>query len=115
MVLTKRRSLSYVLLMDITRIKKLLKPLFKKKGAVKAFLFGSKAKGSDTAHSDIDIIIIDNENLPYLRRLDKYYDDIVTILLEPIDIFIYSEQEFLSMLQGPFVSHAMKESVILYE
>jgi len=83
-------------------MKDLLKSLFEKKGVIKAFLFGSRARDSASVHSDIDIIIIDNEKLPYLKRLDKYYYDIVNTLRELVDIFIYSEQEFASMLQGPF-------------
>jgi predicted nucleotidyltransferase len=100
---------------DIEGITKLITPILKQKNAKKAILFGSYARGTNDKHSDIDLIIVDNDQLPYLRRLDKYFNELSSVLSAPLEIFIYQEAEFERMKEGAFVGRAVEEGIIIYE
>ena len=100
---------------DLESLIEMIRPVLEEKRALKAILFGSFARGTEDRTSDIDLIIIDDEDIPYLRRLDKYYDDLVTLLRGPVDLFVYREEEFESMKDGPFVGRALKEGRVIYE
>ena len=101
--------------MELGDLRKRLSAVAEGYAAQKVILFGSHARGTNDRHSDIDLIIIDNEELPYLRRLDKYFDDISEALHAPFDLFVYSEAEFDRMKDRPFLRKAMQEGVVLYE
>lgn len=77
-----------------------------------AFVYGSIAKGTDTAKSDVDLMIIGNE---------LAYADIMTLLIpvekelqRPINPSIYSMQEFNQKLskQSSFISRVMQQEKI---
>ncbi|WP_051276441.1 nucleotidyltransferase family protein [Desulfovirgula thermocuniculi] len=51
--------------MDIERIRDLAVPVLQRHGIVKAFLFGSFARGEQTERSDVDILI---EYAPGVRK-----------------------------------------------
>jgi len=89
-------------------------PLLVAKGASRAVLFGSVARGTDDGRSDIDLIIVDDADLPYFARLDKYYDELVDMLDRPLDLFVYREAEFEQMRERPFVRRALAEGKIIY-
>ena len=101
--------------MTINQLKTAVYPLLNEKGAKKAILFGSCAQQKNDPRSDIDLLIIDNEELPYLKRLDKYYSELVDILQKPLDIFVYKESEYSSMKNSFFIKRIDKEGIVLYE
>ena len=101
--------------MDVEAIRFKLSPIFESHRALKAILFGSYARTTEDKRSDIDLIIIDDEELPYLERLDKYFKDISEALNVPVDIFVYNPDEFEDMKQGFFIGKAVAEGVTLYE
>jgi uncharacterized protein len=92
-----------------------LKPVFLEKRAIKAILFGSRARGTDDARSDVDLIIVDDDERPYLERLDKYFKDITTRIDAALDLFVYTSAEAEAMKDKPFLSRALAEGVVLYE
>ena len=102
-------------MVDIDTIRSKLSPIFESRRALKAILFGSYARSTEDKRSDIDLIIIDEEELPYLKRLDKYFNDVTGALNMPVDIFVYSPDEFEDMKQGFFIGKAVAEGVTLYE
>jgi hypothetical protein len=61
--------------------------------------------------SDIDLIIVKNTNKKFLDRLDEYYVD----ASEPLDILVYTPEEFHHMKEQPFIKRALKEGRILLE
>ncbi|MBP7864447.1 MAG: nucleotidyltransferase domain-containing protein [Acidobacteria bacterium] len=71
--------------MDLQQIGAQLRPVFESGKAREAIVFGSLARGTADRRSDLDLLVVDDEPLPYLRRLDKYYDAIVTLLHVPLD------------------------------
>ena len=46
---------------------------------------------------DIDLIVIDDENIPYMKRLDKYFNELTDVLKAPLDLFVYNSREFEDM------------------
>ena len=101
--------------MDIETIRARISPILESHQAKKAILFGSYARSTNDKRSDIDLIIIDDEKLPYMRRLDKYFNDITDALKMSVDLFVYNSEEFEDMKEGFFVGKAVKEGVTLYE
>lgn len=74
-------------------------------------LFGSLARGDLREGSDIDLIVIKNTDKKFLDRLDEFYLD----ASEPLDILVYTPEEFEEMKERPFIKKALKEGRILHE
>ena len=101
--------------MDAETIRESIVPILKSRRAKKAILFGSYARSTEDPRSDIDLMIIDDDELPYLQRLEKYYNDLTSALGMSVDLFVYRSQEFEDMKEGFFVGKAVAEGVTLYE
>ena len=101
--------------MDVETIRSGISPILKSHHAKKAILFGSYARSTEDNRSDIDLIIVDDEELPCLERLEKYFKDLTDVLAMSVDLFVYRSREFEEMKEGPFVGRAIAEGVTLYE
>lgn len=101
-------------MMSVEDIRARVTPLLAAKGANRALLFGSLARGTDDRRSDVDLIVIDDADLPYFARLDKYYDELVDLLDRPLDLFVYREAEFERMRAGTFVGRALADGIVIY-
>jgi predicted nucleotidyltransferase len=77
-------------MLTIDEIRACVAPLFVAKGAKRAVLFGSVARGTDAGRSDIDLLVVDDDAPPYFARLDKYYDELVELLYRPVGLFVYA-------------------------
>ena len=84
-------------------------------GAQIAILFGSFARNTATAHSDIDLIFVEETNLPFLDRMDRYLGPLVDRLRTSVEVLVYTPEEFERMAQYPFIGQALAEGVVLYE
>ena len=76
---------------DISKISNIISESFKVK---KIILFGSYAKGTEKADSDIDICILTDEDvrkIEVLRKIRRALYDYVSI---PLDLLIYKTDEF---------------------
>jgi uncharacterized protein len=102
-------------MLSIDDIRARVAPLLAAKGATRAVLFGSLARGTDDDRSDVDLIVVDDADLPYFARLDKYYDELVDVLHRPLDLFVYRKAEFEEMRERPFVRRALAEGKVIYE
>ena len=90
----------------------------------KIILFGSHAKGNSNENSDVDImVILDNNHVSktYTERLNKKVH-IRNLLLEinrkiPIDILVYSKEELniLKNYGNYFIDEIEKTGKIIYE
>jgi predicted nucleotidyltransferase len=65
----------------------------------RAYIFGSVARGTEDAYSDLDLILIRDTSLPFFDRIREVKD--VLFALAPLDILIYSDEEFGRLLQEP--------------
>jgi len=78
-------------------------------------LFGSHARGDPGAHSDVDLMIIAESQLPRFKRSRELYK-----LLRPypfgMDLLVYTPQEIQERKRSPvsFVSRVLKEGKTVY-
>ena len=82
-------------------------------GAEKVILFGSRAKGTDHEHSDIDICIIAKTKCK--RRLAATISAEIDCDI-PVDILIYTTDEWNECIQDEmsFATKILKEGTVLY-
>jgi len=76
-------------------------------------LFGSAARGKVNTWSDLDLIVVLNSDLPFIKRLGLLYEQI-----EPrvgLDLLAYTPQEFEALRERPFIRQALQEGTVLYE
>jgi predicted nucleotidyltransferase len=99
----------------IDEIRACVTPLLVAKGATRAVLFGSIARGTDDGRSDVDLLVVDNDDLRYFARLDKYYDELVDLLHRPVDLFVYREAEIEALRDRPFVRRVLAEGKVIFE
>ncbi|NLB17867.1 MAG: hypothetical protein GX825_03825 [Syntrophomonadaceae bacterium] len=87
---------------------------------IMVWLFGSYAKGKDRLDSDIDLCLVVEADTPEAREKLEY--DIEYYLYReddmlPIDVIVYSKQEWLDNISDPasFATQILKDGVVLYE
>ncbi len=76
-------------------------------------LFGSYARGKRDLLTDLDVLVVMRTEEPFLQRLKRLYR-----LAEAgvdLDILCYTPEEFARMKTRPFLRHALKDEVVLYE
>jgi predicted nucleotidyltransferase len=110
--------------MDINTILNNLITSLKPSDPYKIILFGSYANGIPNEHSDVDImIILDNDHVSktYEERLNKKIF-INNLILEinrkvPIDILVYSKEEFKIVKNNGnyFIDDIEKTGKVIYE
>jgi predicted nucleotidyltransferase len=80
----------------------------------KVILAGSLARGRPHAHSDIDLVIVQQSDKPFLDRLGEFYG-----FLRPTvgtDVLVYTPEEWRDLsVTRPFCRRLNREGVILYE
>lgn len=76
-------------------------------------LFGSYARGRADLCTDLDILLVAPSEKPFVERLKE----IRRRLSLPVDydVFWYTPEEFDRMKNRPFLKHALKDEVVLYE
>jgi len=82
----------------------------------KIILFGSRARRDARPESDIDLLVIAESTQPRYRRAAPLYG-VLSDILAPMDILVYSPEEVLEWSQVPqaFVTTAIREGTVLYE
>ena len=103
--------------MDIklNKIKQVIYDLAIKNKAVFALLFGSYARGTETEHSDLDVIFVQKTDKPFLKRLDPYFSPLSDLTKGGVDVFVYTPDEFKKMQKRFFIKRALKEGVVIFE
>ena len=110
--------------MDINDILNNMVLSLKPSDPYKIILFGSYANGNPNEHSDIDImVILDNNHVSktHEERLNKKVA-VKKLLLEinrkiPIDIIVYSREEFniVKQYENTFITEIEKTGKVIYE
>lgn len=82
----------------------------------KVILFGSYAKGVATFKSDLDLFIIQETVLPFIKRAEAVTPLLATVPVR-VDIHIYTPEEVESHRQEPFsfVNSVLASGRTLYE
>tara|TARA_Y100000588_G_scaffold276340_1_gene292705 strand:- start:553 stop:870 length:318 start_codon:yes stop_codon:yes gene_type:complete len=83
--------------------------------AEQIILFGSHARGEATEHSDVDLLVVAESDLPRFKRSRQLYGS-----LRPypfgMDLVVYTPEEIERARQSPlsFVSTALREGKTVY-
>ena len=76
--------------------------------------FGSGARGDADEHSDYDLVVIKDTDRPFLERLRDMVPYLVK-LARPIDILVYTPEEFDRMGEVGLGWVLRQEGVTIYE
>jgi uncharacterized protein len=100
----------------VTGLRHHLSPIFRQYKIRKAILFGSLARGEETQHSDVDLILIQDTK----KRFWDRYDGIQLALGEAagkytVDALIYTPEELEAIKERTFIRQALREGITLYE
>ncbi|MGE5559022.1 MAG: nucleotidyltransferase domain-containing protein [Bacillota bacterium] len=94
----------------LNKILEAIKPL----SPEKVVLFGSLCRGDIATKSDIDLLIVWETELPFLERLQKFYQAAAPDVA--VDILVYTPDEINRLSRtNPFIHTALKEGRVLYE
>jgi predicted nucleotidyltransferase len=103
-------------MIDSNKINEVVSKIATKFNPDKIILFGSFANGTSNTDSDLDLLIVQESDLPMHKRgLDIRMSLIGTMI--PMDILIYTKSEFNLEKDKSFsfLYSAMKSSKVLYE
>jgi predicted nucleotidyltransferase len=101
---------------DLVWLADRLRPLFLKKGILRAVVFGSLATGGGTRRSDLDLIIVLSTDKRFLDRYDDLLPEIsLAVSGRDVDLLIYTPEELARMAERPFVRQALQQGVTIYE
>ena len=79
--------------LGVDDIRRLVAPPLARRGATRAFLIGSYARGSADAWSDVDLVVVMPSAKPFVERpLDL--TDVLDALPVAADLLVYTPEEF---------------------
>lgn len=82
----------------------------------KVILFGSYAKGTAKATSDLDVMVIKETQLPMHRRAESVGPALHDLLV-PIDVLVYTPEEVAEYGRDPFsfISTVVRSGSVAFE
>ena len=103
-------------MIDSNKISEIASRIATKFNPEKIILFGSYASGTPKEDSDIDLLIIQDTDLPPQKRGFDIRMSLIGTMI-PFDILIYTKHEFEQekINTFSFLNSAIKNSKILYE
>lgn len=92
-----------------------LRPLLEVQGARAAWIFGSHARGTASAESDIDVIVVAPTERPFVERFRDYLPAIAGAS-RGVDLLVYTPDEFARMraVECPFLVDALVDAKQLH-
>ena len=93
---------------DVEEIRKIITPIAETHGVTKLYLFGSRAKGTDTADSDYDFVISKGEISSYIRYM-AFIHALEDALGAHVDVVTDTSEDH------DFLNSIKKDEILLYE
>jgi predicted nucleotidyltransferase len=101
--------------MQITEIQEKIRPVLQAGPPIVAVLFGSWARGTQTRHSDIDLLIVTDTQKRWLGR-DQDFAEIYGLFPgQGVDLLIYTPEELKGIAHRPFIQTILREGKVVYE
>jgi predicted nucleotidyltransferase len=100
---------------ELEEIQRILKPFFKRTNAIKAMVFGSVARGSQTKRSDLDLAIIVETDARFFDRYETYEPIQNLIPNRSVEILIYTPGELEKISHRPFIKQILDEGKTIYD
>ena len=93
----------------------MLRPLLDAQGAHAAWIFGSRARGTASAESDIDVIVVAPTDRPFVDRFRDYLPAITNADVG-VDLLVYTPDEFARMQaeERPFLGDALADAIQIH-
>lgn len=103
-------------MIDLSKIHDIVNRIAARFNPDKIILFGSYATGTPTNESDLDLLIVQDTDLPRHRRSFDIQKFLVGSMI-PMDILVYTNEEYEKEKNEKFsfLNSAIKTSKILYE
>lgn len=103
-------------MIDSNKINEIVSRIATKFNPEQIILFGSYASGTQKEDSDIDLLIIQDTDLPPQKRGFDIRMSLIGLMM-PFDILIYTKSEFEQEKENQysFLSSAIQNSKVLYE
>lgn len=99
--------------LDIAEIRRRIVPLLEQHGVRHAFVFGSYARGTADAWSDVDLVVVMPTDLPFVER-PLSLTDVLDALPVATDVLVYTPEEFeRGMRNGTGIFAGLGEAVRL--
>ncbi|MGB9919735.1 MAG: nucleotidyltransferase domain-containing protein [Moorellales bacterium] len=86
---------------------------FRRSGARKVVLFGSYARGRRDALVDLDLIVVQENPLPFVERIAQAYRQLAPRVA--LDLLVYTPAEWEEMQDSAFIRQALVEGRVLHE
>ncbi len=95
-------------------LQKLVNIIKEQPGIKKIIVFGSYARKKLTENSDLDVLVVQDTNIPWYKRLTGLSRENVEV---SIDMLVFTPDEFeeLKTKTGSVVDEAIKEGITVYE
>jgi len=96
-------------------LEELVRRILKAGSPLRIVLFGSHARGEARPGSDLDVLIVEESNLPRYRRAARYLRALVGVFPSK-DVVVWTPQEIEAWAGVPnaFVTTALREGKTLY-
>ena len=101
--------------MTVDNLKRILTPLFQRQGVLKAVVFGSFARKTESRKSDLDLMIIVPTKNRFFERYESFNEIYELIKGPAIDMLIYTPEEFKNISHRSFIQRVLKEGSTIYE
>ncbi|MCX7855017.1 MAG: nucleotidyltransferase domain-containing protein [Anaerolineae bacterium] len=96
----------------MTELEEIVRQL-REMGACRIILFGSRARGRARRESDIDLLVIMDDDRTFKERMREIYARLETDA--DVDILAYSPEEFERIRNRSFFRRVLAEGKVLYE
>ena len=100
---------------ETEKIAEILAPVFRKNNTVKAVLFGSHSRRTQTGKSDLDLIIIVETDKRFFERYEPFNTIHNIISDRAVDMLIYTPDELIAISHRPFIKRILTEGKTIYE